>query len=206
MEEAIVQGILLGLLLSVLIGPVFFLLIRTSIEKGVKAALVLDIGVLAGDAFYIWVGYIGLAEIFKDPTFSKPVGVIGAFILITVGALPLLRGKSQKKEIELKLKKDNLLFLILKGFLLNITNPFVIFFWIASIGYAVTTFNNDIKLIALYFFSCIFAYMVVDLIKIYLAVLIKSRLTTKKIELVNSIASLGVLILGIIMLVRVLKL
>ena len=206
MEEAIVQGILLGLLLSVLIGPVFFLLIRTSIEKGVKAALVLDIGVLAGDAFYIWVGYIGLAEIFKDPTFSKPVGVIGAFILITVGALPLLRGKSQKKEIELKLKKDNIIFLMLKGFLLNITNPFVIFFWIASIGYAVTTFNNDIKLIALYFFSCIFAYMVVDLIKIYLAVLIKSRLTTKKIELVNSIASLGVLILGIIMLVRVLKL
>lgn len=206
MGEAIIQGVLLGLLLSVLIGPVFFLLIRTSIERGVKAALILDIGVLLGDAFCIWISYIGLAAVFKNPYYAKLLGVIGAIILITVGLMPLLRRKVETREIELKLKKDNYFFLIFKGFILNITNPFVIFFWVASIGYAVTTFNNDISLTMLYFISCLFSYMVIDIIKIYLAVLIRNRLTTRKIELVNMFASMGVVLLGIVMLVRVIRL
>ncbi|MCC7051155.1 MAG: hypothetical protein IT239_05185 [Bacteroidia bacterium] len=43
---AVIHGVGLGLLLSILIGPVFFLLIRISIEQGAKQALTLEVGVL----------------------------------------------------------------------------------------------------------------------------------------------------------------
>ena len=39
------NAVLLGFFLSFMIGPVFFMLIQTSIVKGVKAAIALNYGV-----------------------------------------------------------------------------------------------------------------------------------------------------------------
>ena len=47
------QAIGIGFLLSVMVGPVFFVLLETSITKGIRAALALDIGVFISDILYI---------------------------------------------------------------------------------------------------------------------------------------------------------
>ena len=47
------QAICIGFLLSVMVGPVFFVLLETSITKGIRAALALDIGVFISDILYI---------------------------------------------------------------------------------------------------------------------------------------------------------
>jgi len=47
------QAIGIGFLLSVMVGPVFFVLLETSITKGIRAALALDIGVFISDVLYI---------------------------------------------------------------------------------------------------------------------------------------------------------
>ena len=203
--DAILHGIGLGLLLSILIGPVFFLLLRISIEQGAKQALVLDIGVIAGDILYIWLSFIGTAAIFLNPTYSKPLGIIGSLILIITGVMPLFNKKPvEQKQIELK--ASNPYVLISKGFILNITNPFVIFFWIASTGYAVTTFDGDGYLILTYFAACIITYMLVDFLKIYAAVKIRKKLTPQILYRVTIISSMGIALLGAIMMYRVFKL
>ena len=43
------NAILIGIGLSFIIGPVFFMLIQTSILKGVKAAVAFNMGVILGD-------------------------------------------------------------------------------------------------------------------------------------------------------------
>ncbi len=203
--DAILHGTGLGLLLSILIGPVFFLLLRVSIEQGAKQALILDIGVIAGDVFYIWLSYIGTAAIFLNPTYSKPLGILGSLILIITGVIPLFN-KKPKEQKPIELKATNPYVLISKGFLLNITNPFVIFFWIASTGYAVTTFDGEGFLILLYFLACISAYMLVDFLKIYAAVKIRKRLTPLILHRITIISSIGIALLGTIMMFRVFKL
>ncbi|MDA0314685.1 MAG: hypothetical protein O3A40_05240 [Bacteroidetes bacterium] len=45
MQQAILEGIELGLLLSMMIGPVFFALITTSIDHGFRQAAILALGV-----------------------------------------------------------------------------------------------------------------------------------------------------------------
>ena len=43
----------IGFFLSFVLGPVFFVLIETSITKGLKAAISLNLGVILADVFFI---------------------------------------------------------------------------------------------------------------------------------------------------------
>ena len=52
MIKDILAGIPWGIFLSFMIGPVFFILLETSIIKGFRAALVFDLGVILGDIFF----------------------------------------------------------------------------------------------------------------------------------------------------------
>ena len=67
MLEALWSGILLGLLLSVLIGPVFFLLIELSLKEGLRSAVFMDIGIILSDAACILVAYFGMAALLENP-------------------------------------------------------------------------------------------------------------------------------------------
>ena len=61
--ELIVKGIVTGFILSIMIGPVFFVLLETSIRKGVKAAIAFDIGVLLNDILYILIALVFYNEV-----------------------------------------------------------------------------------------------------------------------------------------------
>lgn len=203
--DAIIHGIGLGLLLSVLIGPVFFLLIRISIEQGVKQALILDFGVITGDILYIVLSYLGTASIFLNPNYAKILGIIGGAILIITGIQPLFK-KKPITEKSIELKTSNPLTLIIKGFILNSTNPFVIFFWIASVGYAVTTFDGNPVLIFIYFIACLLCYLFIDFIKIYTALKIRKYLSPLLLYKISLASGFAIALLGLIMMYRVYKL
>ena len=57
MIEDIITAIPLGIFLSFLIGPVFFVLLETSAVKGFRAALLFDLGVVLADIFFIAIAY-----------------------------------------------------------------------------------------------------------------------------------------------------
>ena len=57
MIEDIITGIPLGIFLSFLVGPVFFVLLETSAVKGFRAAFVFDLGVVLADILFIAVAY-----------------------------------------------------------------------------------------------------------------------------------------------------
>src|ERR1700686_381443 len=53
MIEAVISGIGFGLVLTFLTGPVFFALIKTSIEKGFQAGVALALGVVSSDMVFV---------------------------------------------------------------------------------------------------------------------------------------------------------
>ena len=53
MIEDIQTAIPLGFFLAFMIGPVFFVLLETSVTKGFRAAVVFDLGVIVADIFFI---------------------------------------------------------------------------------------------------------------------------------------------------------
>ncbi|WP_430405663.1 LysE family translocator [Fluviicola sp.] len=139
MLDILLKGILTGFILSIMIGPVFFLLLETSIRKGIRAAIAFDIGVFLSDLIYIIIALIFYSEVSKITSgeYGHIISIVGGIILVIFGLVTLLKKpKEDKKEAEKQLNNQtkDLILLGLKGFLLNFANPGVIFYWITVIA------------------------------------------------------------------------
>src|ERR1700753_2868948 len=85
MIEAIISGIGIGLVLTFLTGPVFFALIKTSIEKGFHAGVALALGVVSSDMVFVGAILFGSQYIDVSPHTKEITGIIGSVILATIG-------------------------------------------------------------------------------------------------------------------------
>ena len=78
MLELIISGIGLGVVLSFVTGPVFFALIKTSIEKGFHAGMWLAAGVVVSDLIYIVLTIYGSSFIKVENSYKTPIGIVGS--------------------------------------------------------------------------------------------------------------------------------
>jgi threonine/homoserine/homoserine lactone efflux protein len=198
MIHAITQGIVLGLILSALIGPVFFLLIKTSMKNGFKAALIMEIGIISSDAFCIFLSYVGMANIFNNPLYKIYFIVLGSAVLMIFGVTTFLSHKKINAENEL-LKVSNTK-LILKGFFFNISNPSVLFFWISTVGLAVSQFSSNKTKIVVYFLSTLITVFAIDVLKAYLAKTINEKINDYTLGIITKVAGIGIFLFGIYLL------
>jgi threonine/homoserine/homoserine lactone efflux protein len=199
MIHAISQGIVLGLILSALIGPVFFLLIKTSMKNGFKAALIMELGIISSDAFCIFLSYVGMASIFNNPLYKSYFIIIGSAVLMVFGVSTFLSHKKINSESDV-LKSSNTK-LILKGFFFNISNPSVLFFWIGTVGLAVSQYSSNTTKIVFYFLSTLLTVFAIDILKAYLAKAINEKINDYTLGLITKVAGVGIFLFGIYLII-----
>jgi threonine/homoserine/homoserine lactone efflux protein len=199
--NAIISGIALGLLLSILIGPVFFLLIKTSIYDGFKSAMYLELGICLSDAVCIFIAYIGLANLLQEPSYEPIISWIGGIVLIVFGIITYRQKNKLEKKITIS-KRDDYIKLIIRGFLFNITNPSVIFFWIGAVGIAVSQFQSNKLFIATYFLFTLLVVIAIDILKAKLALRLSKSINDSKLSLLSKIAGIGILLFGVGIIVK----
>src|SRR5690348_9349200 len=85
MLEPIIRGILLGGVLALLVGPVFFLIINTSIKKGFLPAMMLALGVVLSDTLFVIMTYYGSSLLFYLQEYNHIVGIAGGTLILTFG-------------------------------------------------------------------------------------------------------------------------
>ena len=127
------NGILLGLTLAILVGPILFSLIQRSIEQGIQAGLWVACGIWISDVLFIvsiMFGVIYITQVIESPLFEPILGVLGGFVLVGIGAGMFISRPSKnleiKEGIEIVSSKAKLW---LEGFLINTINPFSVVFW-----------------------------------------------------------------------------
>ena len=201
MINAIISGIALGLLLSILIGPVFFLLIKTSIYDGFKSAMYLELGICLSDAVCIFIAYIGLANLLQEPSYKPVISWIGGIVLIVFGIITYRQKIKLEKKINIP-KRDDYIKLIIRGFLFNITNPSVIFFWIGAVGIAVSQFQSNKLFIATYFLFTLLVVIAIDILKAKLALRLSKSINDSKLSLLSKIAGIIILLFGVGIIVK----
>jgi threonine/homoserine/homoserine lactone efflux protein len=198
----LLKGITYGLILSILIGPIFFALIQAGIEKGIKTGLAVAAGIWLSDFLYIITVYLGLSwisEVAASPNFKFYVGTIGGVILIAFGIGTLLNNKEIDKTK--KIKQSGYFAHAVKGFLLNTVNPFTILFWVAMSSEVWTTEPTITE--AALFFGGIFSILVLtDFIKVSLAKQISKYLKTSYILTFRKIVGIVLLIGGFVLIYR----
>ena len=204
MIEDIQAAIPLGFFLAFMIGPVFFMLIETSITKGVRAAVAFDVGVIIADVIFIAIAYLSSFQLLENLSNLPGLYIFGGTILSVYGLIILIK-KPNEKEIENEINnttKANYLQLFVKGFLLNFINIGVLVFWLGIVVVTGPSLENDINRFVVFFSALMIIYFLTDLIKIILAKQLKKKLTPKII--IKTKKSLGVLLVvcGLILITK----
>lgn len=177
MLELILSAIGLGFMLSlVFIGPIFFLLIETSFSRGPKHAIALDVGVVLADILCIVAAYFASADIVylidKHPGFYR----ITAMIIFVYGIYMMVTKTQMHIPNEDKFINQNYFKTFINGFLFNLLNVGVILFWLVTV-ISVRNQYPDTSGFTLYLGIVIATYLLVDMIKIFLAKQFHYKLT-----------------------------
>lgn len=203
MTQDILSGIPLGIFLSFMIGPVFFVLIETSAVKGFKAALVFDLGVVLADIFFIAVAYLGSYRLIQSIKDKPALFVFGGIVMLIYGIISLVKLKKQQKMkfkiIDQEIIKKNYGSLFVKGFFLNFINIGVLGFWLAVIISVGPKLQLETSRMLLFFSSVIGTYLLVDIGKILLAKQLKYKMTPSNILKMKKITSIILIVFGCIL-------
>src|SRR5690242_4342983 len=137
--EIILKGIVYGIVLAFLIGPVFFTILQTSIERGFWCGVFVAIGVSLSDAVYILVSYLGLIQFMEAENFRPYLAYGGGLILLLFGLYYLLIKSRKLAQMDTReIQAKSWIRLAAKGFIINGLSPMVLFFWLATVGVATT--------------------------------------------------------------------
>jgi threonine/homoserine/homoserine lactone efflux protein len=198
MIEALLQGIAIGFVLALSVGPVIFTVIKQSINNGKKGGFSFIAGVWFSDVFLVV-----LTNAFTElatglMAHKKIIGVAGSVFLMSMGLYYIFFKKShirpEDKEDQ-PFRKRDVAKIFLSGFFINTLNPAVIAFWLASAtGFAI---SYTLRQRIIIFTTCIIINILADIAKVTLAGRIRNRLTDRNINLINRISGSILFIFGI---------
>ena len=185
--EIVLNGIFSGIVLAFLIGPVFFSIIQTSIERGFKSGVFVAIGVSLSDAFYITICYMGVYQFFDKGNFREYLAYFGGIVLVLFGVYYVfIKNRRIVSYNGGKIEPRSPFRLVLKGFIINGLSPMVFIFWIGTVVAATSKFNYSTpgKAIA-YFAAMVVTVFLTDVIKAKLADKLREVLTPTFIKGLN---------------------
>ncbi len=203
MDFNVLTPITIGFFTAFIMGPVFWVLLETSITKGFKAAIAFDLGVMFADVCFIGVCYLGSFQLLEDEQNKQGLFVLGGTILLLYGLFSWLnRNKKTKDQPEIVESKENYFGLAVKGFAINILNVGVFIFWGGITIVSSPASGKSFTTFILFFSIVLLSYFLTDILKISVANRFKSLLTGKGIVIVNSIISLILVISGVVLIIK----
>lgn len=200
------QGFLLGLWLSILVGPILFVFLQVGIEKGFRAAFMVGLGVWFSDLLFIVSVYFGvhyILELLQVDNFETTIGLIGGVLLMGIGLGQLL-SNSNPMEQQLEVKTSaSYPQLFLKGFAVNSFNPFPLVFWSSVMTTHVAKGGTNYGAIVL-LGSILLTIVLTDMLKIGLAKRLQRALKAEHIFRLRKIAGIVIIIFGVVLMGKVL--
>ncbi len=193
--------------MAFMIGPVFFMLLQTSILKGAKAAIIFDLGVILGDITFILISYFGSRSLLEKIKDDPRLFFIGGLVMIVYGLITYIDKENKKESLETSdiidvSASNNYLKLFVKGFFLNFINIGVLAFWLGTVLVVGPTLNMNEKSIFIYFSVIILGYFVTDLGKIFLAKQLKDKLTNNVVFRIKRVMGIILIIFGVFLMLK----
>ena len=197
--QDILNAIPLGIALAFMIGPVFFVLLETSVTKGFRAAVVFDLGVILADVFFVFFAYYGSKTLLEKIKDDPRLFVLGGGILFVYGLFTFYKRRKPiiiDEELVI-VEKNNYLSLFIKGFFLNFINIGVLAFWLGMVVVISPSLEMNDSRIVNYFTAIILAYFLTDLLKILLAKQLKNKLTPNVIRKIKRGMGIALMVFGL---------
>ena len=196
-----------------MIGPAFFVLLETSITKGIRAALMFDLGVLLSDMLYLGIAFafFNQVEALMESEYRYILRLVGGVLFIGIGILYIKKKKPKitQKQLEetSKLTTGNYFMNLLKGFTFNAVNPGVFFYWLTLMSILPRAphsmgFTERSHEIFAYIAVILVTFFAIDILKIFGAKKLRMVLTPQWMRNLNLALGIVLICFGILFLTQ----
>lgn len=199
--DHLLRGVLFGLFLAGLLGPIFIVVINATIQQGRKAGFISSFGIWISDLIFISLSYLFVRKVsalVQNEEYQFWMAIIGGIILAIFGVVTMLKKASFSADsFDEKVSLKGFADYFIRGFLVNTVNPFTFFFWLTVmttevIGKSLTEYQ------ALFFIAGIFGTIIfTDSLKVILAGFIRKYLNPNSFSYFTKIAGFGLFAFGI---------
>lgn len=195
-----IEGYSIGLGMIIFVGPVFFLLLNSSLQSGRKAGFAVALGIIFSDVICVLLCYYGISAFFVSEKHQFWIGVLGSLIILVLGIGYLFK-KALSVTNTMPIPKRIVTFFI-KGFSVNFFNPFVFAVWIGLFQYGESKYP-DIQL-WVFITSVLLGILTIDVLKVVLAEKVKKFVSPKRLTLFYKITGAVLILFAIRLLYLVL--
>ncbi|MFN0034220.1 MAG: LysE family translocator [Saprospiraceae bacterium] len=183
----LLQGILLGLSLSFLVGPLLFAIVEAGIGQGFRAGVAVAAGIWASDVLYVLAALYGveaMEALVALPHFKMWAGLVGGGMLVGFGLGSFWKARAQStnqlsesSKLSESFATKTYLSWWLRGFLVNTVNPGTVFFWLGIVSAVVVPSGWSRSQMLVFFGGMLAALVVTDTVKAWAAKRLRRFLT-----------------------------
>lgn len=192
-----ISGLLLGLVFIFSLGPSFFTLIQTSVQKGFFRAILFALGISLCDICYVTLSILGVSAQLEKPEVKMWMAIFGSILLLGYGTYnwfkkPVIYSTEQNNSLNNTSWKY-----LVKGFLINAFNPFIIIFWVSIMSLVAVEYDFTLQQEISFFAGVLVTILAMDLTKAFVANRLRYLITPERILYLNRFVSLILVAFGL---------
>lgn len=192
------KGFLTGIALSLMLGTVFFALIKNSIAYGYKTGILIAIGVICSDIIFISLALLSSDFAMFLKTYVKEISIVGGCLLVIFGIFMFLNSKPKNTDGPMFEKKTNSKFyFISSGFLINAVNPVNFFSWLSISTLLTVNYNFNITEKTVFFSGSLISTFLVEFLIAFGAFRIKPYIKPSLFTIINKISGVIFILFGL---------
>ncbi len=211
----LLQGVLLGISLSFLVGPLMFAIVEAGIGQGFRAGVSVASGIWTSDFLYVLLAFYGIEAmeaVVALPHFKTWAGIVGGLMLLLFGIGSILKARSAGQLSEklsqipggdaFGVQQKNYLWWWMRGFLLNTINPGTVFFWLGIVSAVVVPSVWSKHEMLVFFGGMLATLMLMDTLKAWAAKKVRRFLTPAHSRKIQRVIGLLMIVFGLVLVVK----
>ena len=198
MSISILAGyIILGFTLAAPIGPVNSARLDKGIKNGFWHAWVVGVGSMIADGIFMLMVYLGMVQFLGIPIVQIFLWLFGGFILIYSGVESIKNANTIT--LNYSRQKESLFKCFITGFIMSITSPLSILFWLGIYGsvLAKTAQTNGTESLLIYSSMIFLGLTFWDIFVAALTTGFRKLLNVKSLIAISIISGLSLVIFGV---------
>ena len=192
---ALIEGLIIGFSLIILIGPVLFVLINSTITSGQSSGVAVALGIFSSDLIIVSVCLRWSTGMSISPLLSKYLALLGGIVLLFMG-IRYYWADPAKLMNQPSISATNLLSFFLQGVAVNLINPFVFLVWLGIIATAKSRYpmmGDHLWLLG----GTLIGILSLDLSKVFLAHRIRRFLHSSQLKRLQKLSGVCLILFSI---------
>lgn len=199
MLDTVIKGIIIGLFVSVPMGPIGMLIVQRTLDRGRKYGIATGLGATLSDLIYTVLGlfFIGFVADFIEE--NKTILQIAGSVVVILFGLFIYKNKPQRQKLPIQQKSGNIVTDFFSSLILTFSNPFILFLLLALfarfnfLAENTTLYHNIIGMLSILAGALSWWLLLTFLINKF-----RTRLSYRSINLINQIIGLVIMLIGVV--------